>query len=179
MKLLGLPKKALKNWQKKLLSHLQKKLESRYYDSIETMPVLNWWKIHEENDFKWLLSNEKKKVNRYAQNVFKRVKSEFINEFGIDRKFEQYLDKVWKLELLNIDMALTGDRSKKIFADILELEINDLLNEEEIKVHNHGVIHIEKYMGFKLDVKKTTVYEFYSYVKEIEKQIKHLQNGES
>jgi len=84
---------------------------------------------------------------------------------------------VWKLELKNIEIAITGDRSKKIFADILEIQIEDLLNEKEVEVHNHGLMHIEKFMGFRLDVKTTTVFEFYSYVKDIEKQLKHTQNN--
>jgi hypothetical protein len=154
------------------LSNYEKRCSNRYYKSIEDLPVYNWWKLHEENDFKYLLRDSNKKVNRYAINIFKSIKDEFVNEFGIDRRYEQYLDKVWKLEMYNIKMALTGDKSDKIFADNLEFEIEDLLNEQETKVHNHGVMHIEKYMGFRLDIKTTTVNEFYGYVKEIEKQVK-------
>jgi hypothetical protein len=154
------------------LSNYEKRCSNRYYKSIEDLPVYNWWKLHEENDFKYLLRDSNKKVNKYSINIFKSIKDEFVNEFGIDRRYEQYLDKVWKLEMYNIKMALTGDKSDKIFADILEFEIEDLLNEQETKVHNHGVMHIEKYMGFRLDIKTTTVNEFYGYVKEIEKQVK-------
>jgi hypothetical protein len=165
------------NWLKKLRHYLSKRLENklsnRYYKSIEELPVLNWWKLHEENDFKWLLKEPNKKVNRYARKIFKAVKSEFINTFGVDRKYEQYLNKVWELELIKINIALSGDRSKEIFADILQVEIEDLLNEKELDIHNNGVVQIEKYMGFKLNTKETTTYEFYSYVKEIEKQLKH------
>lgn len=145
------------------------------------MPILNWWKLHETSDFKWLLKDDNKKVNRYAEKVAKRVRNEFINVFGLDERYKQYLKKVCKLELYYIDMAITGDRSKKIFADVLELELKDLLTEEEKNVvYNHGVMHIERFMGFKLDVKTTTVYEFYSYVKEIEKQAQYIkqQDGE-
>lgn len=154
------------------MSNYEKRCSNRYYKSIEDLPVYNWWKLHEENDFKYLLKDSNKKVNRYAINIFKSIKDEFVNTFGIDRRYEQYLDKVWKLEMYNIKMALTGDKSDKIFADNLEFEIEDLLNEQETKVHNHGVMHIEKYMGFRLDIKTTTVNEFYGYVKEIEKQVK-------
>lgn len=170
-------KNLLKRFYHFWLKKLEVKLSDRYYKSIEELPVLNWWKLHEENDFKWLLKNSNKKVNRYALNIFKSVKSEFIDTFGIDKKYEDYLNKVWKLEIKKIDIALTGDKSQKIFADILELEIEDLLNTQEIEVHNHGVMHVEKYMGFKLNTKETTVNEFYSYIKEIEKQLKHAQTN--
>lgn len=159
------------------LKRLEAKYSNRYYKSIEDLPVLNWWKLHEESDFTWLLKNKNKKVNKYAQKVFKSIKSEFINTFGIDSKYEQYLNKIWKLEAINIDIALSGDRSKKLFANKLELEIEDLLSEQEIKVHNHGIMHVEKFMGFKLDKKTTTVSDFYGYVKEIEKQIKHAKDN--
>jgi hypothetical protein len=173
--------KVKSNWLKKLhlywLSKLEKTYSDRYYKSIEDLPVLNWWKLHEENDFKWLLKDSNKKITKHSIKIFKSIKSEFVEEFGIDRKYEEYLKKVWKLELIKIDIALSGDKSKKIFADILELEIEDLLNEQETKVHNHGVMHIEKFMGFKLNVKSTTVNEFYSYVKEIEKQLKQQKDN--
>jgi hypothetical protein len=132
--------------------------------------------MHEEDDFSWLLK-EGKKVNKYALRCFKKVKAEFIETFGIDKRYEKYLDKVYKLELLRIDMALTGDKSKKIFADILELELEDLLNTDEIKVHNHGIVHVEKYVGFKLNPRITSTYDFYGYVQELEKQVKHAKSN--
>lgn len=155
----------------------QQKLKSRYYNSIEELPVLNWWKLHEEDNLNWLLKNPNKKVNIYAAGILKKVKGEFIDVFGIDEKYKTYLDKIRELELIEINIALGGAKSLKNKANMLEIDLEDLLNKEEIQVHNHGVMHIEKYMGFKLDIKSTTVYEFYSYVKEIEKQIKITQSN--
>ena len=156
-----------------MLKKLENRYLARYYKSIEDIPVYNWWKLHEENDFKYLLKDSKNKTNNRAEKVVKSIKDEFINTFGVDKKYEEYLNLVWKLEVKKIEIAITGDRSKKIFADMLEIDIEDLLNEKEVEVHNHGLMHIEKYMGFRLDVKTTTVFEFYSYVKDIEKQLKH------
>lgn len=173
--------KVKRNWLKRLyhywLKSLEYRLSNRYYDGLEDLPVLNWWKLHETEDLKWLVKNGKK-TNLFAVKRFKKIKSDFIDEFGIDKRFSKYLDKIWELELIKIDIAITGDRSQTIFANMLEVEIEDLLNEKEIKVHNHGVMHVEKFVGFKLNTKETTVYEFYSYIKEIEKQLKHAkENG--
>lgn len=137
--------------------------------------MLNWWKLHETNDFKWLLKNEKKKVNRYAQKVFNRIREEFINEFGIDKKYEEYLNKIVKLTLLKIDICLNKNKSKKIFADLLELELEDMLSESEKKIFNdNGFSAVSKYLGTSIKIKEISVYEFYSHIKAIERHAKYL-----
>lgn len=158
------------------MKKLENSLSDRYYKGLEDLPVLNWWKLHEENDFKWLIRNEKK-PNIFAKVRFKKIKHDFINTFGVDDRYANYLDKLCEIEMLKIDIALNGDRTKEMFVKIAEFELEDMLNEKEAEVYNHGIIHIEKYMGFKLDTNTTTVYEFYSYVKEIEKQLKHVKSN--
>lgn len=151
---------------------LERRFSSRYYHSINDLPVFNWWKIHEENDFKYLLKNPNKKVNKYAEKVFKSIKSEFINEFGIDRKYEQYIDKVIELTLLNIKIVKGKDKSKKIFADMLELEIKDLLTQEEkIVSKDKGFSAVSKYLGTSIKIKEITIYEFYSHIEAIKRHI--------
>jgi transcriptional regulator CtsR len=164
------------NWLKRLyrylLNRLERRYSNRYYKSIEDLPVYNWWKIHEENDFKWLLSNPNKKVNRYADKIFKSIKSQFVDEFGIDKRYAKYLDALVKKTLLEIKMVKTKDKSSKIFIDLLETEIIDFLTEDEKKsVSDKGFSIVSKYVGGSIKIKEITVWEFYHHIKAIERQV--------
>lgn len=154
-----------------MLNSLEKRCSNRYYKSIEDLPVLNWWKIHETGEYKWLLKNPNKKVNKYAPKVFKSIKSEFINEFGIDKRYSDYLDKIVEKTLLDISISKTKDKSSKIFSDILELEIEDFLTIDEKKVFNdRGFSLVSKHIGSSIKIKEVTVWEFYHHIKAIERQ---------
>jgi hypothetical protein len=108
-----------------------------------------------------------------AVKYFKNCTKEFYSEFGLDDKFKDYLKKSIELELLNIQVA-KGDKSQQIFADIARIELEEMTLEMQKKVYNHGVMHVEKYMGFRLDTKTISTYEFYAYVKQIEEDVKQM-----
>ena len=134
---------------------------------------MNWWKLHEELNFKWLLEDKNKKPNKYAKKVLKSLKNDFTNEFGIDRRYEEYLDKLIKLTLLNIEIAKTKDRSKKIFADMLEIDIDELLSESEKQtVKDKGLGIVSKHLGTNIQIKEISVYEFYNHIRNIEQYSK-------
>lgn len=153
---------------------LEERRSNRYYKSIEDLPVLNWWKLHETKDFIWLLCDKNKKVNKGANKIFKSIKNQFIDEFGIDKKYETYLDMIVKKTLLEIDMVKSKDKSKKIFIDILELEIEDLLTDEEkVVINDKGFSLVSKYIGGSIKIKEVTVWEFYHHIKAIERQVKN------
>lgn len=160
-----------------MLIKLERRYSNRYYKSIEELPVFNWWKLKETKDFKYLLSDSNKKVNRYAVRTFKAIDSEFINVFGVDKRFELYLDKVVKLTLIKSEIARTKDKSKKIFADVLELEIEDMLTKQEVDSFNDkGFSAVSKYLGSSINTKEVTVYDFYSHIEAIKREIKQA-NG--
>jgi hypothetical protein len=118
----------------------------------------------------------KKPKYSLAVKLFKKCAKEFYDEFGLDDKFKDYLKKSIELELLNIQVA-KGDKSQQIFADIAKIELEEMTLEMQKKVYNHGVMHVEKYMGFRLDTKTISTYEFYAYVKQIEEDVKQMKNN--
>ena len=133
------------------------------------MPVHSWWKLHEKNDFKQVLRDSKDDLDDRVVEVVKELQNEFINTFGIDANYAQYLRKQIQIELLKINVLKTGDRSLETMIDILEIELEDLTVKEEEKGLNSSTIAIEKWMGFKLNSKIISTFEYYSYIKAIEK----------
>ncbi len=129
------------------------------------MPVHNWFKLHEDNGLKWL---HKKGKSRPLGNIaYKILQNSFIKEFGFDSVFLSDLQKRIQIARYKAKIALTGDTSDQIFIDVLtqELEIMSVSGKKNSYIDT--VIYVEKFMGFKLDLKNTTVKEFYSYIRSI------------
>jgi hypothetical protein len=145
----------------------------KYYCSIEELPVYNWWKLHEKNDFKQVLRSSKDDLDDRVVELAKELQNEFISTFGVDGNYAQYLRKQIQIELMKINVLKTGDRSLETMIDILEIELEDLTRKEEDRGLNSSTIAVEKWMGFKLDTKKISTFEYYSYIE----AVKQATNG--
>lgn len=154
----------------------EKPLEDKYYLSIEELPIWNWWKLHEKNEFEQVLKRSKDKLDKRVVDVVKELQNEFIETFGIDENYANYLRKQIQIELLKIKILKTGDRIYENDVDILQIELEELTSKEQDKGMNTATISVEKWMGFKLDIKKISTFEYYSYIKAIEKAVK-VKNG--
>jgi len=161
----------LKKYYQRLLSRLEEKSLSRYYLTIKDMPFHNWIELHEKEDYSYLLKDKGKAKEKHAIKVMAILKDEFLNEFGVDSNYKDMLKKKIELQLLKIKMAVTGDKSHKIFADIIEVELENISKIKEGVSIKGNTIAIEKYMGFALRIREMSVFDYYSYVKEISNNI--------
>lgn len=143
----------------------------RYYQSIEDLPVWNWWKIHETKDLKYILKVDKK-LTKHSNDIFDSIYSEFIRTFGVSENYKQYLEKLVEIEIAEIDMLLNDDRALETFIDIMKIELDELKGAGGNSTYMDAAIAVEKNMGFKLNSKETSVFEFYSYIKALEKKPK-------
>ena len=165
--------KSLKKLYHLLFKKREKSLQDKHFISIEELPVWNWWKLHENNDITQVLRDSKDKVNDSVVEVIQKLQNEFITTFGIDENYAGYLRKQIQIELLKIRILKTKDRSLETMIDILEIELQDLTIKEQDKGMSGATIAVEKWMGFKLDIKKISTFEYYSYIKAIERAVKN------
>jgi hypothetical protein len=137
----------------------------------EDLPVWNWWKIHETKDLKYLLK-EDKELTVHANDVFDKIYSDFISIFGVSENYKEYLNKLIEIELAETEMLLNDDPSMETFIDIMKVELDDIKGASEGGTYMDTAIAVEKNMGFKLNTKEISVFDFYSYIKALEKQSK-------
>lgn len=147
----------------------EKKCLNNYFTSIKELPIYNWFEFQDTSDFSLLLKEGK--LNRYKIKAFKTLQNEFIEIFGFDQKTIELFKKKIELQILKNEIILGGDISNQVFVDMLELEIEEHTpkNEGE-RNYFESVIAVENMMKFKLNLKETSVFEFYSYIKQIKKQ---------
>jgi hypothetical protein len=146
-----------------------------HYKSIDDLPIFNWNKVNETNDLRWLLKkqSEKKLYNR-QKNVLEAawngIFKEFVDAFGIPEQMLKVLEIKRDIAVLNADIILTGDMVLQTFIEIKQHELKELLTSDVKTGAGEVKVYVEKYMGFKLNERETTVREFYHYLELIKKE---------
>lgn len=126
------------------------------------MPFVNWIKLHEENNLKYL--SKKLKENDYNVIIYEKLNDQIIDTFGASKDF------LTKLKI-KIDIEIMKAENKPLM--FIEIKEDELKNIEEKKTDNLSfydlIFQIEKQMNFKIDINKISVFEFYNYCKNLSK----------
>jgi len=126
------------------------------------LPFVNWIKLHEENNLKFL--SKKLKENDYNVIVYENINDQIIDTFGASKDF------LTKLKI-KIDIEIMKAENKPLM--FIEIKEDELKNIEEKKTDNLSfydlIFQIEKQMNFKIDINKISVFEFYNYCKNLSK----------
>ncbi len=139
-----------------------------YYTTIEDLPVYNWNKIIEEQKYNYILLNPSEKkfdVNK-CKNQFALLYEEFIDVFGINEQLRGIIELQNEITIYKIDIAL-GEKSLEALLKLTETKLKKKLEKKESK-GNLTKVYIEKFLGFRLNEKEVTVYEYYNYIKALE-----------
>lgn len=134
------------------------------------MPVYNWNKIIEKQLYQYVLIDlkEHKEENEleYKQQ-FEVLYNEFLDTFGINDHLKSIIELQNEIVLYKIDIALTGDKSLTALQQLAEQKLQKKIEVKKTST-NLVKVHIEKFMGFRIDEKQVTVYEYYNYLKALE-----------
>jgi acyl carrier protein len=103
----------------------------------------------------------------------KKLQDEIIDTFGVNQDFIKIKNKKKQIELLYCEQIRTGDLSTGWKIEMLELDIEDLQNRQIKSDLYESIIAIEKHLGFKINPKELTVFQFYKYSKTIANRLKH------
>jgi len=157
----------------------EKKLE--LFDSIHVMPIFNWWNLHRTNDLKWLMVDHKIKLQpkdmRQMYELYEKINDEFTNEFGFSDEFKEYMEKKKQIEMMKLDLMITGDKINLTFLEIAQKEFDKMSKEFEGSSFAEIKAALEQAMGFQINPRLTTVYEYYNYIKFIKKNAPKVKHG--
>ena len=110
----------------------------------------------------------------FSQQAYERLADDLIKRFGLSDLTEKIMNLEADLELLEIDLALTGDRMLVMEIKMKQIDLKELKDkQEEINSKNKGWMNtlstLEKLGGgFRIDPLKVTMYEFNSRLHSIE-----------
>lgn len=135
-----------------------------HYESIDALPIYNWWKVHEMGSFEYLLINRQEltdKQQRRFADVWKVLYNQYITRFGYTDQFLETMQKKKEIALLKVDLITSGDKSLKVFIQIAEKELEEMTG-EDVDFYT-GKSMLEKSLGFYIDIHRVSVAEYYSH----------------
>lgn len=142
------------------------------YNSIETLPIWNWYQIPKNNgDLRFLYKSCKGVVGDKMVQLWYDLQDEYIERFGLDADFEKELALKKQIIQLNCDYVLTQNKFNNTLINIAKADLKALGDKKGTDFY---IIKdsLEKHKGFKIDPKTTSVVEWFS-------TIKNLSNGKS
>lgn len=152
----------------------------KYYESIDTLPVFNWFKVIETGDLKNLVKNPHEvSPRRVRENelaiLWHKIYSQFIDTFGIDDTYREILELRIEIDYYKNQMILDEDRSIINFVRRAERQLQSLLEESQKAKFDLTAVYVEKYMQFRIDQRTTNVKEYYGYLKAMEEEAKRAK----
>ena len=162
------------------LQKYEKKLRRETYNTATDLPILNWWNIHEGEIDQLFKVPRKPKNNEIAilADIWEGIVCEFIDTLGISKQYIKILEAKKSLILLQIKYSKTKDKRLKLFITIAQRKLESLIGEEIEQVGNYEQkALVSKALGFAINGKTTSVIDYYSYIKILEKQAKAAENG--
>jgi len=148
------------------------------YKSIEDLPIRNWIELN-KGDFSYLYLHRKfwgkfmnlSKQSEMIEKHWGAIYDEFIKEIGLTDEFKDTLEQMKRVTILRCENALKPSSLANTKLAEAESILEDMTSKEGGKFQ-HFLAAIEKYMGIPLDMAKTSVAKFYSYVYLMEQEAK-------
>jgi hypothetical protein len=145
-------------------------MSKSYYDSIEEMPLYNWHKCI-NGDYYYVRVDGKQHDLVECEKAFKSVYDTYMEKFGIDKKFKDQVDIIKKIAFLQCDYLITKDQFKLTQIEVenakLEMFKKDTSNNVTLQT---TLIYLSKWLGYRLDWKEVSVFEYYTLLEESSKQ---------
>ena len=153
-------------------------LNKNYYDNIKDIILWNWWKVQEGN-IEFTRLNSTKGTDEEDEEAYIRINDSYIDEFGIDKTQLEIIELQRRIAMLQCDYVIEEDRFILNEINRLEKEIMEMLTNKNGGDRDGLVIHLEKWLGFKIDEKKITANKFYKIVREYEREADAMRKARS
>jgi hypothetical protein len=144
------------------------KLKGKHFDSIENLPIYNWWKVHQSGDLGYLLIFKRAITLPEAEElkkVWTAIYNEYIAKFGFGEVFMQIHEKKRKIAKLKLDKIVNDKKYLQTIIDVEEVQIEDLKKQVGKGDFYQNKAYLERALNMRIDPRVTSVIEYYSYTK--------------
>lgn len=143
----------------------KKELQHKTYNSLDLLPVFNWWQIHETGDLKWLfLEPLKAKPSEYLSELWELLCNQYFDKFGLTKNYINIIELKTKIALLICERWTTDDASIEAIISIEKTKLNELINKSAKSDFLATKVFIETKLKFQINLHTTSVTEYYSYL---------------
>ena len=151
---------------------------AKTYSSISELPMYNWLEITKGNmGFLFLKYQKPRKIDaKRLTEAWTKIYDQYIEKVGLTEDYIDLLEAMRKCTIAICRNALTPS-SLNATREAEARDILDKMTSGEAGKFSEFVALVEKYMGFRLDLKDVSVESFYSYVGIMKKESEAIPNG--
>lgn len=144
-------------------------LKKDCFNSIEDLPIWNWWKISEEGDLKYLFIKGEGKVTGEVYELWMDIQQEYFDNYGISEGLKETLKL--KLEWIKekAKFISTGDTFHRMKCNMLEVEMNDTGSGSGLLTNDDTIIFLEEKLGREVDPQNISVKKYTDYIRYYQK----------
>lgn len=140
---------------------------AKYYNSIDNCPVLLFIQISQGEKQTAALCYKGKPNEKDSFKSWEGIYNEYLNTFGVSTEYIHYMREKSQLCQMLKEFFVDGSKWQRNLIEIKKAEIKRL---EEIMNNGESDFNtilgkLSKKMGFGIDPNKTTIRQFYSYLK--------------
>lgn len=155
--------------------------EISYYDNIDEMPLYNWRKCQEKEEYNYCRITPKEGGDEESTELedlkaWDKIYDSYIKEFGLGKDFERIMELRREIAELQCDFIIKDERYILNRIKRIQRELMDFLERPVDSDTDTILTHLRKWMGTWLDEKVMTVKDFYKMLREYEKEIESLKN---
>lgn len=170
--------KAYRNF-KNLLNRLffsTSEKNSDLYNSLEDLPIFNWWKIS-NGEYKYLSKENKPlELTEEVSEMIGKLQQDFFDRYGVSDDFEDYFETQKELLELQVDLAITGDRFLNTKINLIKQKLQAKQNYKRKGEEYELKAYLDKYLGMQINTKTTSVVEYYGYLELMKKDNRNGKN---
>lgn len=146
-------------------------MKKDYFNSIEDLPIWNWWRIAETGNLIYLHKEADYSKEDYTLvSLWNRLQDEYLNEFGITQEFQDVLKLKKKWINAKTNFLITEDRFILNEIEEIEIDIKETMSSKITVNKDETVIMLETKLNRELNPKKISVKKYYNYINYFSKQ---------
>jgi len=136
-----------------------------YFNSIDDLPIWNWWKIAETSNLIYLhKGGDYSKKDYTLTTLWNKLQDEYLDEFGITDDFRKLLSLKKRWIKGKANFLISGDRFILNELDVIESDLNELEVDKEKVDKDNTLIMLEQKLNRGLDPKEISVKKYYKYI---------------
>jgi hypothetical protein len=145
-------------------------LKKDYYDSIEVLPIWNWYEITQTGELKYLMKDHKYNDKKPLLKTWYSIHNEYLDGYGRSDDFNNILRLKKKWIEKTSQFVLTGDRFKLTEIDIIEADMAEIAKANNSMDKDEMVIFLEQKLGRELNLKEMSTKKWFDYIKYFSKK---------
>ena len=136
------------------------------FNSIENLPIWNWWKISESGSLGYLYKDE----NKHKENdnslidLWVSIQDEYLEEFGITADFREVLTLKKRWVNQKAEYLITGERFLLNEIEEIEIDLKELDSAGVSVKKDDTLIMLEEKLSRELNPKEMSVKKYYNYI---------------